>query len=130
ALADCESMIAAILNMRDTAANPEDSSGASDASPGSADPRSAATANGADGPGVRVPNGSITAVDPTKAREEIYARLLELAALLEKIEPHSPVPFLIRRAVEMRALQFPALVDALQRGGTMLDFLRNPLQTS
>jgi type VI secretion system protein ImpA len=63
-------------------------------------------------------------IGPVRTREEAYQRLEDLAAALEKLDPHSPVPFLVRRAVEMRAMQFPALVDNLMKPGTVLDFLR------
>ena len=39
-----------------------------------------------------VPNGTLD-------RREVYAALAEIAHALETIEPHSPVPYLIRRAV-------------------------------
>lgn len=64
---------------------------------------------------------------PLRTREDAYQRLEELAAALEKLDPHSPVPFLVRRAVEMRAMQFPTLVDNLTKQGTVLEFLRNQL---
>jgi type VI secretion system protein ImpA len=46
-------------------------------------------------------------------RADIYARIGEAADLLEKIEPHSPVPFLLRKAVEFGAMSFPDLMKAL-----------------
>jgi len=35
--------------------------------------------------------------------------------LLERMEPHSPVPYLIRRAVALGALPFPEMMKALMR---------------
>jgi type VI secretion system protein ImpA len=64
---------------------------------------------------------------PLRSREDAYRRLEELASALEKLDPHSPVPFLVRRAVEMRSMQFPTLVDNLMKQGTVLDFLRTQL---
>ena len=55
---------------------------------------------------------------PAKAavtREDIYRRLGELADQLERMEPHSPVPYLIRRAVEWGMLPFPLLMKELIR---------------
>jgi type VI secretion system protein ImpA len=65
-------------------------------------------------------NGAATApgmgaAKPIATREDIYQRLTELADLLEKIEPHSPVPYLIRRGVELGSLPFPMLMRALIR---------------
>jgi hypothetical protein len=44
--------------------------------------------------------------------------------LLEELEPHSPVSFLIRRAVELRSLRSPELVEELMRDGNVLAFLK------
>jgi type VI secretion system protein ImpA len=48
-------------------------------------------------------------------REDVYARLAEAADLLQQMEPHSPVPYLIRRAIEWGNLPFPQLMKALIR---------------
>ena len=48
-------------------------------------------------------------------RADIYARLGEAADQLERMEPHSPVPYLIRRAVELGRLPFPEMMKALVR---------------
>jgi type VI secretion system protein ImpA len=48
-------------------------------------------------------------------RDDLYKRLTETADLLEKMEPHSPVPYLIRRAVAWGALPFPQLMKAMIR---------------
>jgi type VI secretion system protein ImpA len=48
-------------------------------------------------------------------RDDLYRRLTETADLLEKMEPHSPVPYLIRRAVAWGALHFPQLMKAMIR---------------
>ena len=48
-------------------------------------------------------------------REDIYHRLSEAANLLERMEPHSPVPFLIRRAVALGSMPFPLMMKALIR---------------
>lgn len=64
---------------------------------------------------------------PVRSRDEVYARLAELTDLLEKLDPHSPVPLLIRRAMEMRELKFPELVDRLNSDKRVLEFIRSPL---
>lgn len=48
-------------------------------------------------------------------RDDVYQRLSEAADLLEHMEPHSPVPYLIRRAIALGALPFPQLMKALIR---------------
>jgi type VI secretion system protein ImpA len=61
-------------------------------------------------------NGAAAA--PARAattRQDIYARLSEAATLLERMEPHSPVPYLIRRAVALGGLPFPQMMKALMR---------------
>ncbi|MFO0875771.1 MAG: type VI secretion system protein TssA [Gemmataceae bacterium] len=54
-------------------------------------------------------------VRPMSNRADIYARLREAADLLERMEPHSPVPYLIRRAVLLGSLPFPQMMKALMR---------------
>lgn len=53
-------------------------------------------------------------------REDIYEELAVAAAALERLEPHSPVPFLVRRAVELGALPFPLLMQELIRDANVL----------
>ncbi|HEY2148882.1 MAG TPA: type VI secretion system protein TssA, partial [Pirellulales bacterium] len=53
-------------------------------------------------------------------REDIYQELAVAAAALERLEPHSPVPFLVRRAVELGALPFPLLMQELIRDANVL----------
>lgn len=53
------------------------------------------------------------AAAPLDARKQAYAQLNAAAATLAAIEPHSPVPYLIRRAVEWGALNTAQLYDEL-----------------
>ena len=48
-------------------------------------------------------------------REDVYKRLTEAANQLEKMEPHSPVPYIVRRAVALGSLPFPELMKVLVR---------------
>jgi type VI secretion system protein ImpA len=48
-----------------------------------------------------------------QSRAQVYARLAEAADLLGQLEPHSPIPYLIRRAVQLGDLSFPDLIKAL-----------------
>ncbi|HQR05709.1 MAG TPA: type VI secretion system ImpA family N-terminal domain-containing protein [Gemmatales bacterium] len=78
------------------------------------------------------PLGSNTGTSPvtnvTSNREQLYQQLKQIADNLERIDPHSPVPFLIRRTVELRALKFPNLVEVLKKDASVLDFMKNPIE--
>lgn len=50
-----------------------------------------------------------------RTRAEVYQQLHEAAMMLQQMEPHSPVPYLILKAVEWGALPFPQLIRALVR---------------
>jgi type VI secretion system protein ImpA len=112
AIDDCRTMAQQILRMRG----------------GSAAVESESTATDEGGAPVRNSGGSGgTALATIRSREDVYARLLDLALMLEQFDPHSPVPFLIRRAIEMRDLRFPELVDTLTTSKPVIDFLRVPI---
>jgi type VI secretion system protein ImpA len=55
------------------------------------------------------------------SRAEIYRRVQEAADALERLEPHSPTPYLLRRAVGLGAMSFPQLIRALLADGATLD---------
>jgi type VI secretion system protein ImpA len=62
--------------------------------------------------------GAVTGSNPARAmltRTDVYQRLAEAADLLERMEPHSPVPYLIRRAVALGRMPFPEMMKALMR---------------
>jgi len=61
-------------------------------------------------------------------REQLYQQLKQIADSLERIDPHSPVPFLIQRTIELRELKFPDLVSVLTRDGRVLDFMKKSLE--
>lgn len=48
-------------------------------------------------------------------REQLYTRLEETAERLRAMEPHSPIPYLIKRAVRLGRLPFPSLMQHLIR---------------
>lgn len=48
-------------------------------------------------------------------REQLYARLDETAERLRAMEPHSPIPYLIKRAVRLGRLPFPSLIQQVIR---------------
>jgi type VI secretion system protein ImpA len=47
------------------------------------------------------------------SREGLYRQLEQIALALRKLEPHSPIPFLIERCVKLGALPFPELMRAM-----------------
>jgi type VI secretion system protein ImpA len=78
-------------------------------------------AGGADGGGPTAPARAMT------SRAEVYQRLAEAADLLQQLEPHSPIPYLIRRAVALGALPFPQLMKALIREEGVLNELNREM---
>lgn len=60
-----------------------------------------------DGPGQRVITG------PIRSREDALMRLTEVAAFFRQTEPHSPIPYLIQRAVGWGSLTLEQLLQEL-----------------
>lgn len=91
-----------------------------------AETREVATAGASPGGGGRGPAaGSGRAAMST--REDAYRQLMEAAALLQRLEPHSPIPYLVQRAVELGKLPFPQLIRRLIREQTVLEELSREL---
>lgn len=61
------------------------------------------------------------------ARNAIYAQLRQTAELLIQLEPHSPIPYLIRKAVELGELTYPQLMSRLVEDPTVLMQIRKEL---
>ena len=61
------------------------------------------------------------------SRAQVYQRLAEAADLLQQLEPHSPIPYIIRRACLLGDLSFPALVKALIADPSVLHDLSRTL---
>ncbi len=57
------------------------------------------------------------------SRADAYRMLNDAADMLQRIEPHSPVPLLVKRAVKLGDLKFPDLMRALIRENAVLDEL-------
>ena len=86
-------------------------------------PASQAVANGdGDHPGTSVavvnglPGGSVNVAN----REEIYRVVEQAANVLERLEPHSPIPYLLRRAVALGHMPFNRLIRELVRNNDLL----------
>jgi type VI secretion system protein ImpA len=60
-------------------------------------------------------------------RADVYAQLNELANVLQQMEPHSPIPYLIQKAVELGGLPFPQLMRALIRDENILSEMNREL---
>jgi type VI secretion system protein ImpA len=56
-------------------------------------------------------------------RAEAYRMLHQAADLLQTIEPHSPIPYLVRRAIRLGQMKFPDLMRELIRESAVLDEL-------
>jgi type VI secretion system protein ImpA len=57
-------------------------------------------------------------------RNDAYRQLTEAATVLQQIEPHSPIPYMIHRAVRLGRMPFPDLVGKLVREESALATLR------
>jgi type VI secretion system protein ImpA len=60
------------------------------------------------------------AVRAATTRAEAYRQLEQAADLLQELEPHSPIPYFIRRAVALGRLPYPLLMRELIRDGNIL----------
>jgi type VI secretion system protein ImpA len=61
------------------------------------------------------------------SRAQVYQQLAHAAAMLQKLEPHSPIPYLINRAVELGGLPFPELMQRLIRNSDVLSSMNREL---
>ncbi len=101
ALEDCGRVARLATSQQGAAAGSEKSDGDSPAADGKTDNQT---------------NRAATAA----SRADAYRQLAEAAALLQRLEPHSPIPYLVQRAVELGALPFPQLMRALIRDPNVL----------
>jgi type VI secretion system protein ImpA len=53
--------------------------------------------------------------DPVALREQLYRQVEQIAQTLQQLEPHSPIPYLLYRAVRLGNLPFPQLMKELLR---------------
>ncbi len=61
------------------------------------------------------------------SRADAYAQLDRAASVLQRLEPHSPIPYLVKRAVQLGSLPFPQLMKQLIRDTNVLDELDREL---
>ncbi len=65
-----------------------------------------------------------TGLAPGATRAEIYRNLEQAAHALRDVEPHSPIPYLLLRAVELGRMSFPELMQELVRDSGALTELK------
>jgi len=58
---------------------------------------------------------------PIRSRPDAYRRLSEVADYLLRTEPHSPTPYLVKRAVEWGSMSLPELLQQIVRNDNELD---------
>lgn len=75
------------------------------------------------GEGVEGGSGGKGESSAPRTRAQIYQRLSELSEQLQKIEPHSPIPYLIRWAVDLGGLSYPDLMKRLVQDQSVLSDL-------
>lgn len=80
-----------------------------------------------DGNGERGAEGGGGVAGKVGSRDQAYRQLAQAAALLRQLEPHSPIPYLIQRAVELGSMPFPQLIRALIREQNVLTELNREL---
>lgn len=81
--------------------------------------------------------GQATAASPqtvleqtARLRSEAYRQLRWAADVLQRMEPHSPIPYLIRRAIRLGDLPLPDLMSALVREESAVELFSRELGLS
>jgi type VI secretion system protein ImpA len=67
------------------------------------------------------PEMELWATGPIRSRSDAYRRLSEVADYLLRTEPHSPTPYLVKRAVEWGNMSLPELLQQIVRNEGELD---------
>jgi type VI secretion system protein ImpA len=76
-------------------------------------------------------NGHSAAQQPRPlTRDDAYRQLDEAAALLQRLEPHSPIPYMVQRAVSLGRLPFPELMKVMIRDAGVVSQLNRELGLS
>ena len=55
------------------------------------------------------------------SREGLYRQIETIADALSRLEPHSPIPFLLRRVVKFGSLSFPELMKEFVRDSSTIE---------
>jgi len=75
-----------------------------------------------------VPSGEFSAAGPIRNRTEAYYRLSEAADYLARTEPHSPTPYLVRRAIAWGSMRLEDLLPELLHNSNELPEIFRLLQ--
>jgi type VI secretion system protein ImpA len=70
------------------------------------------------------------AYTPIQSRDDAYSRLTQISEFLRKLEPHSPVPYLLQRAIAWGGLNFSELLPELLRDQAALQEVGDLLRLS
>ncbi|QEL19453.1 type VI secretion system protein TssA [Limnoglobus roseus] len=62
-----------------------------------------------------------------QTREDAYRQLADAATLLQRLEPHSPIPYMIQRAVALGRLPFPELMKVIIRDASIVEQMSREL---
>jgi type VI secretion system protein ImpA len=111
ALTDCQGLLREVIQQQD-----EEAAGPA-VSPSGNTPAESARAN----------TGQPSAAVNLASRKEAYRQLAQAAAFLKELEPHSPIPYLVQKAVELGNLPFPELIRTLIRDAAVLADLNREL---
>ncbi len=90
-------------------------------------PAAPAAAEAAAAPGSAPPTAAAAAAPRPVTRDEVLVRLANASALLLEMEPHSPIAYMIQRAVKLARLPFPELMKVLVRDAGVLGQLDRDL---
>jgi type VI secretion system protein ImpA len=115
ALESIRNLVAEILGQRDTAVEAW--------TPGPSPATLASTRSESEDPGA-----AVFSRRPIRSRDEAYQVLAEVADYLARTEPHSPAPYLVRRAVTWGTMSLETLLPELVRNGTELQEILRLLQ--
>jgi type VI secretion system protein ImpA len=80
-----------------------------------------------DSPGEKPEAGAAVSAKNIASRAEAYRQISRAAAVLKELEPHSPIPYLIQRAVELGSMPFPELIKDLVRDPKIIQELNREL---
>jgi type VI secretion system protein ImpA len=72
-------------------------------------------------PEAEEPEAGLRSSGPIRSRADAYRRLSEAADYLLRTEPHSPTPYLVKRAVEWGSMSLPELLQQIVRNEGEMD---------
>lgn len=112
AIDDCRGLLTLILQRKGTSLGEAESK-----------PTEAGNANAPLTPAVTAAQTSASVAN----RDFLYQQIADIAAHLERLEPHSPVPYLLRRAVAVGKLPFPEMIKNFVRDRNVLEEMAREL---